>query len=82
MKGGKRGHDVTAGRSSATGPAAGLRERKKQRTRATPLRSSCEFFTAKKYEETTVDEIADAVEVSQRTFSRSFASTKEAAFTV
>lgn len=57
MKGGKRGHDVTAGWSAASGPAAGLRERKERRTRATLLRASWEFFTAKKYEETTVDEM-------------------------
>ncbi|MFD0419002.1 TetR/AcrR family transcriptional regulator [Streptomyces sp. NPDC127108] len=61
-----------------TGP--GLRERKKQRTRDALLRAALELFTTKGYEETTVDEIVEAVEVSQRTFFRHFAGKQEAAF--
>ena len=48
-----------------------------QRTRDALLRVALELFTTKGYEQTTVDEIADAVDVSQRTFFRYFAS-KEA----
>ncbi|MEV8534283.1 TetR family transcriptional regulator [Streptomyces sp. NPDC051211] len=61
---------------------AGLRERKKQRTRDALLRSALVLFTSKGYEQTTVDEITEAVEVSQRTFFRYFANKEEAAFAV
>ncbi|MFB7372211.1 TetR family transcriptional regulator [Streptomyces sp. NPDC056222] len=61
---------------------SGLRERKKQRTRDALLRVALELFTTQGYEQTTVDEIADAVEVSQRTFFRYFSSKEEATFAV
>ncbi|MBX9425392.1 TetR/AcrR family transcriptional regulator [Streptomyces lateritius] len=60
----------------------GLRERKKQRTRDALTRVALELFTAQGYERTTVDEIVDAVEVSQRTFFRYFSSKEEVAFAV
>ncbi|MCZ9355190.1 TetR family transcriptional regulator [Streptomyces mutabilis] len=69
-------------KTAETAPAQGLRERKKQRTRDTLLRSALVLFTERGYEATTVDDIAEAAEVSQRTFFRYFASKEEAAFFV
>ena len=57
----------------------GLRERKKQRTRATLISAAVELCLEQGYEHTTVDQIAAAAEVSPRTFSRYFA-TKDAVY--
>ncbi|MBT2458236.1 TetR family transcriptional regulator [Streptomyces sp. ISL-87] len=73
---------MTDQRPAPAPPAAGLRERKKQRTRDALLRAALLLFISQGYEETTVDEITDAVEVSQRTFFRYFANKEEVAFAV
>ncbi|GAB3671048.1 hypothetical protein GCM10027589_39830 [Actinocorallia lasiicapitis] len=50
----------------------GLRELKKQRTRLALIDAALELFLRSGYEQTTIDEIVGAVEVSQRTFFRYF----------
>ncbi|MET8470924.1 TetR family transcriptional regulator [Streptomyces sp. NPDC006422] len=59
-----------------------LRELKKQRTRIALLRTALELFTTQGFDQTTVDEIVDACEVSQRTFFRYFANKEEVALAV
>jgi AcrR family transcriptional regulator len=61
-------------------PALGLRERKKQRTRATLLDAAVELCDRQGFDRTTVDQIAAIAEVSPRTFSRYFPTKDAIAF--
>jgi len=49
-------------------PATGLRERKKQKTKEAIHRAAMRLFAKRGYEETTIEQIAAAVEISPSTF--------------
>jgi AcrR family transcriptional regulator len=53
---------------SGEGQGGGLRERKKQKTRESIQRTALRLFEKQGYEETTIEQIAAAVEISPSTF--------------
>jgi AcrR family transcriptional regulator len=53
-------------------PPLGLRERKKAKTRAAIQHEALRLFREQGYEETTIEQIAEAAEVSESTFYRYF----------
>src|SRR2546423_13806693 len=67
---------------ASTTPISGLRERKKQRTRDALVDAAFEVCRRKGFEATTIDEIAEAVELAPRTFFRYFESKEDVALTL
>ena len=59
---------------------AGLRERKRQRTRETIARVALELFERQGFQETTIPQIAEAADVSPRTVSAYFPHKEDLAF--
>jgi AcrR family transcriptional regulator len=64
-----KGRRRPANRGAASSdPPLGLRERKKQKTRAAIQREAVRLFLEQGYDETTIEQIAEAAEISPSTF--------------
>jgi AcrR family transcriptional regulator len=68
------------GMQTSEGERAGLRERKRQRTRETIARVALELFDRQGFQETTIPQIAEAADVSPRTVSAYFPHKEDLAF--
>lgn len=66
-------------RPSAAAPPTGLRERKKQKTKEAIQRAALRLFQKQGYDETTIEEIAAAVEISPSTFFNYFPTKEDVA---
>jgi AcrR family transcriptional regulator len=83
-----RQNQVMASSSPASDPpgsprpprAGGLRERKKQRTREAIQREAMRLFQEQGYEATTIEQIAEAVEISPSTFFNYFPTKEDVVF--
>ena len=64
-------------KAPAPAPRPGLRERKKARTKAAIQEHALRLFAVQGYQQTTIDQIADAAEVSPSTFFRYFGTKEE-----
>jgi AcrR family transcriptional regulator len=62
---------------AAATPPTGLRERKRQQTRERLTKVAMELFLKRGFEETTLDDIAAAAEISRRSFFHHFASKED-----